>query len=131
MVGVRHHDCARGASRFSLVTAQLLHLPDFLRHYGNASFNREISQADSLECGQPDYYRPSSQTSLRFTLTPQVTEQGDGRTGITLRWQRPAEGGCERPGSRVVELNEAVPIVAGQRATVSGDAGLVVRIRRR
>jgi hypothetical protein len=102
---------------------------------GNGSpstFRREQSEAGP-HCSSPLGYRSNVQTSLNVQLAASRDyESGASRVSLTVRWSRPGVGGCPLPaGARTVELSETVPLAPGQTATVAGDAGLTVRLRRR
>lgn len=54
------------------------------------------------------------------------------RLQVTVRWTRPTEGNCGgRSSARTVELTDWVALPPGGSATLSGDAGLVIRLTRR
>ncbi|UYY59047.1 hypothetical protein [Sphingomonas sp. S2-65] len=97
-----------------------------------ASLRREVSQASALECGERTYPR-GDQSLISLTLTPQRSDDTSGLADLRVRWGRPAPDACASSGSsaRAVELNQSVRIEAGKWVTVTGDAGLVVRLRRR
>lgn len=96
-----------------------------------STFSRSQSEPRGESCAEDNYL--GVQSSLNVQLTPSRQYQsGRPVLGVTVRWSRPVESACPlRGAARTVELSDSVALAAGQSATVTGDGGLVVRLRRR
>lgn len=98
-----------------------------------ASFRREVSEAPAAQCEAGAYGTRPDQSSVNLTMVPSRWSGRENSVDVKLRWGRPTPDACATPGSsvRTVELNQSVQLQPGQWVTVSGDAGLVLKIRRR
>ena len=95
------------------------------------SIRRERSEPVATPCPEDTYGAPAEQTALSVQLSPEQRGEGASAIRITVRWTRPGPASClSRSSGRVVELNETVLLTRGQWVSVSGDAGLVLRLRR-
>lgn len=98
-----------------------------------STFRRDSSEPAAQSCADV-YGSGAQQNSLQFSITPSWQPGPDPqRAMVLLRWGRPGANPCvgRSGGARSVELSDSVLLAAGQWATVTGDAGLVLRIRRR
>ena len=96
-----------------------------------ANFSRQMSEAPASDCG-PEGYGQQAQNSLSLQLNPQRVPDAGASLGVSVRWGRTIPGTCPyRNSSRTVELNETVALTPNKSVTLTGDAGLTVRLRRR
>ena len=98
---------------------------------GSASFNQNRSEASEAICPNGSPYNSGNRQSLGVQLHLTNNTQTGQFVRVSVNWQRPAGTGCNGEASRTVSLSESVPLVAGQTATVTGDAGLVVTLSRK
>ena len=106
-------------------------LEDTLRvGQSGANFNQNRSEAPETICPTGSSYNYGNRQSLGVQLHLTNTNQAGQVVRVSVNWQRPAGTGCNGEGSRTVSLSESVPLAAGQTATVTGDAGLVVTLSR-
>ena len=97
-----------------------------------ASLRRHITQAPAQACEDIRHGANSEQHSRNLTVSPQYARSDQPfRTSVEVQWQRPVAEACTSFGSRTVQLTQLVELNPGSWSTVTGDAGLVVRIRRR
>ena len=98
---------------------------------GGANFNQNRSEAPEAICPSGSPYNSGNRQSLGVQLHLTNVNQPGQFVRVSVNWQRPAGTGCNGEGSRTVSLSESVPLAAGQTATVTGDAGLVVTLSRK
>ena len=95
------------------------------------SFMRRLSEPGPDDCS-PGGYVPSLENSLSVQISSQGRSNGDAAFAVSVRWGRSVPGACpDRAGNRSVELSQTVSLEPGRTVTVSGDADLTVRLRRR
>lgn len=96
--------------------------------YNQTSVRREQSEPGDTECGSGRGVAP---ISTSFSLTLNARGEQD-QVLVNVRWSRPGDRPCAPgPNSRTVELAGTVDLPPGGTATLTGDGGLVVRLRRR
>lgn len=96
--------------------------------YNQTSIRREQSEPGDTECGPGRGVAPIT-TSLNLTLNARGEQD---QVLVNVRWSRPGDRPCAPgPNSRTVELAGTVDLPPGGTATLTGDGGLVVRLRRR
>ena len=99
-----------------------------------ASVRHDVREASSPGCDTSARgFWSSDQSSLSLSLSVLSAESVDDSVRVALRWGRPVPGACgEGSGSaRAVELNQSVQLERGKWVVLNGDAGLVLRLRRR
>jgi hypothetical protein len=96
--------------------------------YGQTSIRREQTEPGDTECRPGRGVAPIS-TSLNLTLNGRGEQD---QVLVNVRWSRPGDQPCAPgPNTRTVELAGTVELPANGAATLTGDGGLIVRIRRR
>jgi hypothetical protein len=61
-----------------------------------------------------------------------TTAEGAFSYHLRVAWERPSSAqGCAGGGARKVEVSQLVDLRPGQAATLKGDVGLTVEVRRR
>jgi hypothetical protein len=97
------------------------------------SVRRDLTQPGATACSEPRL-GSVERTGLDLVLTPRAWSEADAGVEMTLRWGRPSGNACanfDGVSARTVELRDTIRLAPGQWVTVSGDAGLTLRIRRR
>ncbi|MBV9842236.1 MAG: hypothetical protein JOY99_12040 [Sphingomonadaceae bacterium] len=106
-----------------------------MRVAGNigASYSLNIMNAPRGLCTGRLTYDMGERSSLQVNLRSESFRDQPDRFALDLHYDRPAsDRSCDQqPGTRSIGLNQAVPLAAGASVTISGDAGLSVRLRRR
>jgi hypothetical protein len=99
-----------------------------------ANVMQSRTESETAGCQASDRNNRSLRNHLHLNLDRSSSGARDGEAAYALRlsWSRPASSqGCAAGGSRTVEISQAVDLPAGGQATLRGDAGLVVTLRRR
>jgi len=95
--------------------------------WSTASFNS--SQNDLLEpC--PGSSAPAMQANRQFRVT--LNARGGenlSRISVSVNWVREISA-CAGGGTATVGLNQTITLAPGESATIKGDAGLVIKLRR-
>ena len=98
--------------------------------YGQTSVRREQSEPGDAACGTGE--RAASPVATSFTLSLSGRGREDRVVLVSVRWSRPGDQPCGLgPNTRTVELSATVDLAPGGTATLTGDGGLSVRLRRR
>lgn len=103
-----------------------------------SSFRQEKTDAVLATCIDNDSYPASNgpratqrSSSFSVSINPGY-QRADNRVQVQVRWTRPGTGGCSgQTNLRTVEMIEWVRLAPGQTVTLSGDAGLIVKLTRR
>ena len=102
---------------------------------GSSSFSRNQTEAVPDECQPADPSNASG--SVRSSLSVNLSSYRADRSTVQVEWTRPAAS-CdpsaddgEGTGTRTVQLNQQVDLSTGRLVTVTGDAGLVIRLTAR
>ena len=96
--------------------------------YNQTSVRREQSEPGEAECRPGRGVAPIT-TSFNLTLNGRGQED---QVTFNVRWSRPGDQPCAPgPNSRTIELTGTVDLPPGGTATLTGDGGLSVRLRRR
>jgi hypothetical protein len=91
-----------------------------------ASFSQNRSETGQGDC-QPTYAN-SVRQSLSVNIRPEGPSKDHYR--VTVNLMRPS-GNCEASGSRGVSVEQTVELKPGQSASIQGDGGLRIDLRRR
>lgn len=95
-----------------------------------AYFSQSRNEAAAMLCPPASgRTRGQVQSGFNINLYPQRTNVGE-RIAVNISWQRPAGSGCDE-GTRTVQVNQTVELPVGGSVLIEGDAGLMVRLRRR
>ena len=97
----------------------------------SASYSENRSEAPDVVCAGDRYYSSQERYSLSVQLYLRDDNSNGAGVNVSVNWQRPAPNtGCDREGTRSVQLNQTVPLGPGQSITIEGDAGLTVTLSR-
>jgi hypothetical protein len=97
----------------------------------SASYSENRSEAPDVVCAGDRYYSSQERYSLNIQLYLRDDNSNGAGVNVSVNWQRPSpNAGCDGEGTRTVQLNQTVPLGAGQSMTVEGDAGLTVTLSR-
>lgn len=96
-----------------------------------ASYTEQLSQAPAQRCGaEPSHLFRTHRSSFTVTLSPRGYGEAE-MLGVEVRWTRPGDASCPNPGgTRTVQIEDAVKLPQGAQAVLTGDGGLVVKLRR-
>ena len=98
----------------------------------SATVRRELTQASEQPCPESGYLGNTEQTSLNLSFQPRPISQGDHRLQVNARWARPGDNNCSSGlSARVAELTDLLTLETNVWTEIRGDAGLVLRVRRR
>jgi hypothetical protein len=99
-----------------------------------ASLIQHINETAPDGC-PPDPYGGSVHSSLTVSVLRNklsITPEGAFNYHVRVSWERPSSArGCANEGARKVEVSQGIDLRPGQAATLKGDSGLVVEVRRR
>ena len=99
--------------------------------FAGASYQQSRSEAPETQCPTERYYSASTRDSLNVNLYQREESTAGPLINISVSWTRPSRTiGCGGEGTRQVQLNQTVPLAAGQSVTLQGDAGLSVTVSR-
>lgn len=98
----------------------------------NGSYRQERSEPPAAVCPGERYATRVRSTGLSVNLSATgYDREGGDAFNVTVRWSRVADAPCPLPaGVRTVELTQPVRLPPGGTATLRGDGGLTVRLRR-
>jgi hypothetical protein len=99
-----------------------------------ANIVQSRTESEMAGCQTSDRHDRSLRNHFHLNLNRRygVARDGDAAYALRLSWSRPASSqGCAANGSRTVEISQSLDLPAGGQATLRGDAGLVVTLRRR
>jgi hypothetical protein len=98
----------------------------------SATVRRELTQASEQPCPESGYIGNTEQASLNLSFQPRPVSQGDHRLQVSARWARPGDNSCSSGlSARVAELTDLLTLEPDVWTEIRGDAGLVLRVRRR
>lgn len=99
-----------------------------------ASLIQYVNQAEPAACPEEDREK-SVHSSVSISLQRwklSTTPHGAFNYQVRASWKRPSSPrGCVTQGARTVEVNQGLDLKPGEAATVRGDVGLTVWVRRR
>ena len=99
-----------------------------------ASLIQHINETEPTGC-PPSAYAHSVHSSLTASVQRaklSITPEGAFNYHVRVAWERPSSArGCGNEGARRVEVSQGVDLRPGQAATLKGDVGLIVEVRRR
>jgi hypothetical protein len=99
-----------------------------------ASLIQHINETEPSGC-PPSAYAHSVHSSLTASVQRaklSITPEGAFNYHVRVAWERPSSArGCGNQGARRVEVSQGIDLRPGQGATLKGDVGLVVEVRRR
>ncbi|HEX8574165.1 MAG TPA: hypothetical protein VF759_15600 [Allosphingosinicella sp.] len=99
-----------------------------------ASMIQHINETEPSGC-PPSAYAHSVHSSLTTSVQRaklSITPEGAFNYHVRVAWERPSSGrGCGNEGARRVEVSKGIDLRPEQSATLKGDVGLVVEVRRR
>lgn len=99
-----------------------------------ASLIQHINETEPIGC-PPSAYAHSVHSSLTASVQRaklSITPEGAFNYHVRVAWERPSSvRGCGNEGARRVEVSQGVDLRPGQAATLKGDVGLIVEVRRR
>lgn len=100
----------------------------------SGSLIQYIHQAEPAGCPAGDHSR-SVHSNVHVSVQRwklSTTPAGAFNHQLRVSWQRPSSPrGCLSEGARTVEVNQGLDLKPGQAATLKGDVGLAVWVRRR
>jgi len=95
-----------------------------------ASVSRSMNQAPPYDCPGDERGRYRTQQNS-FNLNLNMQNYGDQGTsyGFSVNWQRPDDDCAEAMVQRSVQLSGTTALEPGKTVTLTGDAGLVLKLR--
>jgi len=117
--------------RVAVGTRQLFNDTLRVTRNASASYSENRSEAPDVVCAGDRYYSSQDRYSLSVQLYLRDDNSNGAGVNVSVNWQRPSPNtGCDREGTRSVQLNQTVPLGPGQSITLEGDAGLTLTLSR-
>jgi hypothetical protein len=98
--------------------------------YGNASYSQSKSEYADPCPGEPSAGSPASNQNLRLYINRTYAQQMPEQFNVNVNWVRPVPE-CQGGGTNTVGIQRQINLLPGQTVTVTGEAGLVVKLTRR
>jgi hypothetical protein len=99
----------------------------------SAMINQSRTEAQPASCPREAMLSERSvHTTFSLNLSPSFYSEEPDLYSVSVGWTRLPDGNaCARDGTRTVQLQTTIRIAEHNMATLHGDAGLIVEIRRR